>query len=64
MLSSLLLPISPQMHFTDNPRVCILLLRIQRKPTRLHKRMFILQLIPDIHSRFEMPVSQQSCSVC
>lgn len=26
--------------------------------------MFILQLIPDIHGRFEMPVFQQCCSVC
>lgn len=26
--------------------------------------MFILQLIPDICSRFEMPVFQQCCSVC
>lgn len=38
MLSSPSLSLFPQMHFTDNPHVYILLLKIQRKPTRLPQK--------------------------
>lgn len=38
MLSSPPLPLSPQMHLTDNPHVYILLLKIQRKLTRLPQK--------------------------
>lgn len=64
MLSSPLLLIFPQMHFTDNPPVYIVLLKTQTKPTRLPRRMFILQFTPGIGSTFEMPAFQQCCSVC
>lgn len=59
MLSSPLLLLSPQTHFMDNPRVDILLLKIQRKLTRLPQKHVHPSVIPNIHGKFEMPVFQQ-----